>query len=262
MEVIVKQEAGVAQLTDELSVTQALTHAHPTMQMLLTSKPLLHRPEAGLNPLVDAGAYLFSIMGKLKHIKSYKRLDKLHAELIEEIKNFQETIETYHNNAKFLAEYVPISCYAVCSTLDDIIKSTTWGGQGKWEKYNLVNTFNQAHLSQESFLIILERLVYDPVIYIDMMEFIYICLSLGFKCHYSDISPLAHEQLERIIISLYQRIRAYRGTINKTLSPTPRNLPKKTIVKKQVIPSWLIILSISSVFVTLFMLGKYLLKQF
>src|SRR5579862_937632 len=232
----------------EQSIANALIHSNPTTQLLLTSKPLIHRPEAGLNPLVDAAAYLFSIMGKLKHLKTYSNLDKLHSELIEEIENFQETVQAYSYNAEYLSEYIPISCYALCMTLDDVILNTPWG-HDRWEEYNLVASFSQEPLSHESFLIILERLVRDPAIYIDVMEFMYICLSLGlgFKFQHQ-ASGFNHTQLEQIIHSLYKRIRAHRGNFNKILSPfsiKSQSSPKQTD-RWENMPIWaLIILGVS-----------------
>lgn len=243
---------------DYAPITLALKHPNPTTQLLLTSKPLAHRPEAGLNPLVDAAAYLFSVMGKLKHIKTHANLDQLQDELVKEIRNFQETIEHNGYSANYLTEYLPISCYALCVTLDDIITSTPWGGQGKWDKYSLVNAFNQEKLSRESFLIILERLVRDPAIYIDMMEFMYICLNLGFKCHYN-ASESGYEQLEHIINSLYKRIRAHRGNFNKALSPYTVKPLQRSVTKASHIPAWMVIMLASGFFIALFLLSKYLL---
>lgn len=246
--------------TSEQSVRQALTHPNPTTQQLLTSKPLIHRPESGLNPLVDAAAYLFSIMGKLKHIKSYKRLDKLHDELVREIKNFQETIEAYRHYKEYLAEYIHISCYVLCAALDDIIFHTPWGAKGKWDEYSLLVFFNKEQLSPESLLIILERLVCDPAIYIDMIEFIYICLNLGFKCHYNAFE-FSHEQLEQIINSLYKRIRAHRGNFNKILSPNSIRPPRQSHINSKKMPSWLVIIIASSIFITFFAIGKYVVDH-
>lgn len=242
------------------SLALALTHPNPTTQLLLSCKPLIHRTESGLNPLVDAAAYLFSIMGKLKYLKSYKNLDQLHTELVEEIKNFQATIEPYHYHKDHLDEYLPVSCYALCITLDDIIATTPWGGQGKWDAHRLVMSFNQEELSHESFLIILERLVRDPNIYIDMMEFLYICLSLGFKCHYN-ASEFGHEQLEQITNSLYKRIRTHRGNFNKALSPYSIKPRARSRFHSKEIPASFIILAGSVFFVACFTIGKYLLDH-
>jgi type VI secretion system protein ImpK len=202
----------------EQSLATVLTHPNPTTQILLTTKPVLHTPEAGVNSLVDAAAYLFSIMGKLRHIKSYKSLGKLHQELVQEIKDFQETVQAYGYQAERLDECMLVSTYILCVTLDDVIANMPWGNQGKWDEYSLVTFFKQEPLSHKGFLIILERFVQEPAIYIDMMEFIYICLSLGFKCRYH-AAEFSYEELEQITNSLYKHIRAYRGNISKTLAP-------------------------------------------
>lgn len=239
------------------ALANVITHPHPTTQLMLASKLITHVPEAGLNPIVDAAAPLFSTMAKLIHLKANDDLAGLHQELVEEIENFQATIQSYSYKAEHLAEYVPITCYALCVTFDDIIFSTTWGGQGKWEEYSLVDTFIPDPPSQTSFFVILERLIRDPDIYIDMMEFMYICLSLGFKCRNQANAPeFNHEQLEQIIHSLFKRIRAHDGNFSKILSPFPirptitNNAPKK-------FPYWATILISGGIVTLLVIAGAY-----
>lgn len=206
--------------SNDLFDSTELMHVHPTTQILLTTKPPIHVPEAGLNPLVDAAAYLFSFMGKLRHTKHLQDLEKLHAELAQEVENFRESVHAYSYKADHLFEYNLVCCYALNATLDNIISNTAWGSQGKWEAYSLVNSSNQASISHENILIILERLVRDPAIYIDVMEFMYVCLNLGltFKQPHAT-SEFSGEQLEQIAYSLYKRIRLHRGNYSKTLTP-------------------------------------------
>lgn len=185
-------------------------------QQLLHSKFITHNPKAGLNPLVDAAAYLFSIIGKLKKLKSYRNMSKLQQELITEINTFQEAVKVHG----YTAEYALVSRYALSATLDDIITNTAWGNQGKWNPYSLLSFFNQEKGHEERFFLILERIIKDPHLYIDVMEFMYICLSLGYKGSMSS-TEFSNNQLEKMTHSLYKRIRAYRGDYSKTLSPFP-----------------------------------------
>jgi len=240
------------------SIENAMTHYNPTTQMLLSSKIVTHTPDAGLNPLVDAAAYLFSIMGKLKHTKKQRDLGKLKEELLKEIEAYRENAKTYSYKSELLDEYLPVTCYALCVTLDDIIASMPWGNEGRWDEHSLLVAFNQNGISRESFFLILEHLIRDPAQYIDVMEFMYICLSLGFKGHYNS-STLDHDHLEQIINALYKRIRAFRGDFSKTLSPfliKSRTLhpapPKK-------MPTWLVVLLACNVIVVLFAGAKYFL---
>jgi type VI secretion system protein ImpK len=185
-------------------------------QILPPSKFVSHKPQAGLNPLVDASAYLFSILGKLKSLKSYRHLKKLHEELITEINLFSDNAKSHGYNA----EYILVSRYALCASLDDIITNAPWGAQGQWDNYRLLNTFNGENNQQERFFIILERIIKEPSLYIDLMEFMYICLSLGFKGSYRT-TEFNNSQLEQICNALYKCIRAHHGDFSKTLSPYP-----------------------------------------
>jgi len=51
----------------------ALATANQNSHVLLPSKFITHHPKAGINPLVDAAAYLFSVIGKLK-LSSFKSI--------------------------------------------------------------------------------------------------------------------------------------------------------------------------------------------
>lgn len=188
-------------------------------QLLLT-KPPIHQPEVGLNPLVDSAAYVFLLMGQLTRTRSHQDIEKLHHAIMEEVTNFQNSVYLSNYSPETLAEYVPISSYLLCTMLDDVIASTPWGREGQWNEFSLLHSYQQEILSRESFLIILERFILDPKLYIDMIEFAYICLTLGFKysCHSSGFDA---EQLQKIVHSLYKRIRAYRGNITRQLSPYP-----------------------------------------
>lgn len=175
-----------------------------------------HSANTGLNPLVDAASSLFSIIGKLKHVKSHDQLDKLSQDLADEIISFQELIKNQGCNP----EYAIVCRYILCATIDDIISNTTWGGQGLWDEHSLLATFKQDLRHQDKFFTIMERAIKEPALYIDLMELMYLCLSMGYKGRYR-ATEHSQYQLEQITNNLYKHIRAHRGSFSKTLSPTP-----------------------------------------
>lgn len=183
---------------------------------VLSNRTVTHHPKAGLNRLADATARLFSIVGKLKPLKSYRHLARLQKELIEEINLAQETIK-HHG---YPAEYVLVCHYVICATLDDIFNHTAWGNQGHWESFSLLAAFNQDTQHQAKFFSILERIVKEPAHYIDLMELMYVALSLGYKGQYRGTEH-GQFQLEQTIHHLYKHIRAFRGHFSKALSPSP-----------------------------------------
>lgn len=205
-----------------LTKNTAASEQHNT-PMLLHSKFIVHNPKAGVNPLVDAAAYLFSSIGKLKQLKTYRNLAKLQKELIAEINTFQEAAKAHG----YSSEYILVSRFALCATIDDIIANTPWGNQGQWESYNVQTVYNQESASQDRFFLILERIIRDPALYIDVMEFMYICLSLGYKGNYRS-TEFTNNQLEKITHSLYKHIRAFHGDYSKTLSPFQARIREAT----------------------------------
>jgi type VI secretion system protein ImpK len=220
---------------------------------LLPSGEMTHHPQAGLNSLVDAAGYLFSVIGKLKQIKSYRYLSKLQKELIREINAFQATIKNHGYNA----EYALICRYVLCATFDDIITNTTWGNQSKWDAYSLLHAYEQSTHHQDKFFVILERVTKEPTFYIDLMELMYICLSLGYKGPYRTTEHSQY-QLEQITNHLYNHIRVYRGNFNKTLSPAPIK-PYKIIaakvLSKKASPSIPLVLSITICVIAIIFIG-------
>lgn len=182
--------------------------------ILLSNHHTHHHPKAGINPLADMASYLFSIIGKMKYLKSHPSLSALQKELLQEVNTFQENAK----NIGYNTEYIIVCRYVLCATLDDIISGTSWGGQGQWVKFSLLAAYNQDTAHQEKFFTIMERSIKEPSLYIDLMEVMYICLSMGYKGQYRSTEHNQY-QLEQITTNLYKHIRAYRGNITKTLSP-------------------------------------------
>jgi type VI secretion system protein ImpK len=197
-------------------------------QLLSRGKFISHHPKAGVNPLVDSAAWLFSMIGRLKQIRSLRHLNVLNKELITEINTFQDVAKAYG----YSSEYILVSRYALCATLDDVIINTSWGSLGQWDNYSMLTAFNQESGQQERFFIILERLIKDPELYIELMEFMYICLSLGFKGSYRS-TEFGNNQFEQICNALYQRIRAHHGDVSRVLAPFPIRPTVSSRIKKQ-----------------------------
>src|SRR5579862_4954141 len=195
-------------------------------RILIRQHTAKHHPNSGINPIVDAASRLFSILGKLHTIQENSDLEKLQKELISEIRLFQDTV----SQEQYDTEYVILCRYILCASFDDIIPHTAWASQHEWEDLSLLKFFNADTQHQNMFFIILERVLKEPAHHIDVMELIYICLSLGYKGQYrgSEDSQL---QLEQLSNTLYKHIRAQRGNFSKTLSSNTSKIFKSTTSK-------------------------------
>jgi type IV/VI secretion system ImpK/VasF family protein len=187
---------------------------------------ITHHPKAGLNPVIDAASQLFSFLGKLKDSSQQKTALKIQKQLIREINVFQETLN-HHGYSK---EYIVVCRYVICATFDDIIPNLTWGKN--WNKA-LLTYYKQDLQHHEKFFLILDRSIKDPNTYIDLMEFMYLCLSLGYKGHYRVLEN-SDLFLDQVINNLYKHIRTFRGTFSKILSPASQ---KPHVIQKRQHPS-------------------------
>lgn len=243
-------------LDENETAVSRINPSHSSTSLLLPNRVMMHHPKAGLNPLVDAAGYLFSILGKLKRTKSYRQLSKLQVEFVQEVNLFQETAKHHGYNA----EYIIVCRYVICAVIDDIIAHTHWGSQGVWANYSLLAAFNQDIAHQDKFFSIMERAIKDPSHYIDLMELMYISLSMGYKGQYR-ATEHSQYQLEQIINNLYKHIRAYRGSFSKTLSPTPLKTTKssvKTVIQNKT-SAWFIFFVTACVVMAIFVSLGYLM---
>lgn len=216
------------QTAETISSTITPISAAIPSQIHLHSHHVAHHPRAGLNPVVDAASYIFTLIGGIKRAGLQRSLANLQKELLQELTTFQESIKAhgYHS------EYIIVCRYILCATIDELISATTWG-EDQWESYSLLSAFQQDPRHQEKFFSIMERAIKEPDYYIDLMELMYICLSMGYRGRYRQTGQDPAE-LEQITNALYKHISAYRGSFSKTLSPTrPPRATGKSLMKEQ-----------------------------
>jgi type VI secretion system protein ImpK len=196
-------------------------------------------------------------MGQLATTEDFRHLGKLHKELLHEIHAFENTVKVHQYNA----EYVQVCIYVICAVFDDLISRTEWG-KDKWETFSLLTEFNLDKNHHERFFSILEHAIQEPEHYIDLMELMYICLSMGYCGQYQN-NGQDQAHLEQITNSLYKYIRAYRGNVSKLLSPAPLKPPKMAapVIPDSDISHWTVILFTACVIMIVFIGLGYLMEM-
>lgn len=59
-----------------------------------------------------------------------------------------------------------------------------WGMNSKWSEYSLLAIYHQETWGGEKFFVIIERLMMEPQRYLDIIEFLYLCMVLGYEGKY------------------------------------------------------------------------------
>jgi type VI secretion system protein ImpK len=186
----------------------------------------------GLNPLLRAANPLIELAVPLQSLPTHPNIEELRAQLIQMIRAF----ETQGRAAGYDDEKLGAARYCLCTFLDEAISGTPWGA-GVWGVRSLLVTFHNEASGGERFFLILQRLAQNPTANADVLELIYVMLSLGFEGRYRLIDG-GRSQLDTIRERLEQMIRGQRGASERALSP--RWLPEKQERKPllQLVPLW------------------------
>ena len=175
----------------------------------------------GMNTLVACASSLFSLVSRIRNRAQHMDPDKLRQSVVSEVREF----ENRALQAGLQAQNVKVARYAMCATLDDVVLNTPWGGQSNWGLQSMVGTFHRETVGGDRFYDLLARLEKEPGTHIDMLEFLYMCLSLGFEGRLRVEQGGADKHL-RIREGLARIIRAQRGPVERDLSPAWEGVKK------------------------------------
>lgn len=168
----------------------------------------------GMNRLNACAAPLFSLISRIRNRAQHMDPDKLRQSVVAEVRSFENAAL----QAGIAAQTVKIARYALCATLDDVVLNTPWGGQSSWATQSLVGTFHRETVGGDRFYDLLARLEQDPANNIELLEFVYMCLSLGFEGRLR-VEQGGSDKHMQIRQGLARIIRGQRGQVERDLAP-------------------------------------------
>lgn len=196
---------------DAFGVPQAVaTPEPPRASASSNASPTL----TGMNRLIACASTLFSLISRIRNRAQHMDPDKLRQSVVSEVREF----ENRALQAGIPAQNVKVARYALCATLDDVVLNTPWGGQSSWGLQSMVGTFHRETVGGDRFYDLLARLEKEPGQNIDMLEFLYMCMSLGFEGRLR-VEQGGSEKHLQIRGALARIIRAQRGPLERDLSP-------------------------------------------
>lgn len=201
----------------------------------------------GMNQLTACATSLFALISRIRNRAQHMDPDKLRQSVVAEVRAF----ENRALKAGITAQTVKIARYALCATLDDVVLNTPWGGQSSWGLQSMVGTFHRETVGGDRFYDLLARLEKEPATNIDMLEFLYMCMSLGFEGRLR-VEQGGSEKHLQIRAGLARIIRGQRGNVERDLSPRWKGLDKPF----KALSAWRL------VWLTLAVLGMVLALQF
>lgn len=210
-------------------------HAQRSAATVMIGDPIQSIDTAGDNPLIASSFSLLSLVSKLRNLPFHDAVNELQDRLIAEIKNFENRALTKgaSQGQKDIAKYL------LCALLDETVLNTPWGSQSGWGHNSLSSLFYKKLVGGEEFFQILDRLKQQPSQNQDLLEFAYLCLSLGFegKYRYTNNGLLT---LERQRQDLYLLIQQIKGDPQPELSTHWRGVGEEQNPLIRHVPLWVL----------------------
>lgn len=188
----------------------------------------------GANPLLAAASPLLQAMVEVCS-ESYAAPSGLKDELVKRIKDFEfMALSQGCDNTEIIA-----SRYVLCTALDEAITTKPWSSMLDWTKNSLLIIFHNEANGGEKLFQLLDKLARNPSRHINILELIYVCLSLGYEGKYR-VLQRGLTELEAIRNSLYRQIRMIRGDVQHELAINWQPTEAKQQKLPLYIPYWLI----------------------
>lgn len=206
----------------------------------------------GMNPLVAAANPLLAVVPRIRTSASHPDPAGLRESLLRQIAAFEQGAR-----AKGVApEAIVVARYALCTTIDEAVSHTPWGGTAEWARASLLVTLHREVGGGEKFFQLLNKMAADPGANIDLLELFHVCLALGFEGRFRIIDG-GKAQLETVRERLAEMIRKQRGEYERDLAVHWRG--EQTQVKKlgSLMPLWA-----TAMVAALVLLGVYLFLSF
>lgn len=162
-----------------------------------------------LNNMVDAATPLLGMLLRLSNRESQSLPEYLFSQVVTDVQAVEQLLQEQGYEPGVIISFR----YVLCTFIDEVALGHGWSTQNEWIKQSLLVHFHNETWGGEKVFILLERLIREPKRYQDLLEFIYLCFSLGFRGRYkvSAQNPQSLNEFEQIYRRLHHVIHPLRG---------------------------------------------------
>lgn len=168
----------------------------------------------GLNRLEAAAFPLINVAVSFRHATARPDLGQVRDRMTRLLNDFRAGCE----RAGYDSDTVRQAHYAMCAFVDEIVLSTPWGSESRWQEHSLLSAFHRQTWGGEEFFNIVEKNQTDAARNLDLLELLYVLLAMGFEGTYAT-RPNGRDKLDQIKDGLYETIRNQRAELERDLSP-------------------------------------------
>lgn len=212
-------------------------------------------PLKSLNPLINAALPLLDLAVQVKNRAVHNNIESLRDRVVAEINAFERKITPLGLSL----QTIRAARYALCATIDDIVLNTPWGSRSLWTQRSMVATFHNEVVGGDRFWDLVNQLKRDAAVNLDLLELIYLCITLGFEGKYR-VLPRGASELIVVREDLYRLIRNNRGEFERSLSPHWQGIDAAHTGLRHLVPNWVIALAALGVLALFYAFFTFLLN--
>ena len=159
----------------------------------------------GLNSLIAYANPIFSAVPQISAARTHPDP----ARLKETVQDLIEAFEAGANKSGSSDETVEGAVFALCCLADDVAAATPWGKE--WAGNGLLKEMRNQENGAQAFFELVVQAQKEPEKNADLLEFLYICMALGFQGRFRDGSAEGSAELGRIRAELHALVTRRRG---------------------------------------------------
>ncbi|EFF0768281.1 DotU family type IV/VI secretion system protein [Escherichia fergusonii] len=159
-----------------------------------------------LNPMIDAATPLLGMVMRLTTMNSQTMPDHLFSQVVTDMQAVEQLLQEQGYEPGVIVSFR----YILCTFIDEAALGNGWSNKNEWIKQSLLVHFHNEAWGGEKVFILLERLLREPKRYQDLLEFLYMCFSLGFRGRYK-VAVQNPDEFEQIYRRLHHVLHKLRG---------------------------------------------------
>ncbi|WP_045500257.1 type VI secretion system protein TssL, long form [Vibrio hyugaensis] len=210
----------------------------------------------GLNPILAEANGILSMIGQVRATASHSDVLFLKETLAQKLRDYENRLRQHNVGL----ETIDTARYCLCCSIDEAVLNTHWGSQSTWSHDSLLSSFYSSSQGGEAFFKHLEQAMSQPESHLDLLELMYVCLSLGFVGQYRlEKNGLeAHRRLRKQVMGI---LKSHGRGITQDMSV---NIDKRIVTGSQMserAPLWVVCSVTSAILVCAFMYLSYDLNK-
>lgn len=159
-----------------------------------------------LNYIVTSASLVFKQLTYIQNSYDLGSVHEVRQEFINNINVFTNSVSSF----EIEESEVLVARYILCTLVDELVNTTFFGRDNDWSGNSLLNIFHNESYGGENFFKLLDKFLKAPAKFIFLLEFMYVCLALGFEGKYRVENAKKHELIQ-IKESLYKQIKIIQG---------------------------------------------------